>query len=143
VPADVSLGSAAQKPRDRVKDAPSGAAKSARLAWLDALRGIAALFVVFDHLSNYVLRPVRYEVYQILDPGFYGVCVFFLVSGYIVPASLERKGSIRTFWLSRVFRLFRCSWWPSWLCSCCTGSGWSACAAPTSSRSARCSPIYS
>jgi peptidoglycan/LPS O-acetylase OafA/YrhL len=32
--------------------------------------------------------------------------VFFLVSGYIVPASLERRGSVRGFWVSRVFRLY-------------------------------------
>ena len=32
--------------------------------------------------------------------------VFFLISGYIVPASLERKGSVRTFWVSRLFRLY-------------------------------------
>jgi peptidoglycan/LPS O-acetylase OafA/YrhL len=36
----------------------------------------------------------------------YGVFVFFLVSGYIVPASLERKGSVHGFWVSRVFRLY-------------------------------------
>jgi peptidoglycan/LPS O-acetylase OafA/YrhL len=77
-----------------------------RLAWLDALRGIAALAVVFDHLSPYLLRGVREHVYHWLDAGRYGVFVFFLISGYIVPASLERKGSIRTFWVSRVFRLY-------------------------------------
>jgi len=32
--------------------------------------------------------------------------VFFLVSGYIVPASLERKGSVGSFWVSRVYRLY-------------------------------------
>jgi len=77
-----------------------------RLAWLDALRGIAALCVVFDHLTYAVLRPVRDAVYYWFDPGQYGVFVFFLVSGYIVPASLERKGSVRGFWMSRVFRLY-------------------------------------
>jgi peptidoglycan/LPS O-acetylase OafA/YrhL len=77
-----------------------------RLAWLDALRGIAALFVVFDHLSYHVLQSVRGAVYHVFDPGLYGVFVFFMVSGYIIPASLERKGSIRSFWLSRLFRLF-------------------------------------
>jgi peptidoglycan/LPS O-acetylase OafA/YrhL len=77
-----------------------------RLAWLDALRGIAALCVVFDHLTYSVLQPVRDSVYQWFDPGQYGVFVFFLVSGYIVPASLERKGSIRSFWVSRVWRLY-------------------------------------
>src|SRR5579875_3460728 len=77
-----------------------------RLAWLDALRGIAALFVVFDHLSYGVLQHARADVYQWFDPGQYGVFVFFMVSGYIVPASLERKVSVRTFWVSRVFRLY-------------------------------------
>lgn len=77
-----------------------------RVAWLDALRGIAALAVVFDHLSPYLLVPIRTHVYHWLDAGEYGVFVFFLISGYIVPASLERKGSVRTFWVSRVFRLY-------------------------------------
>ena len=77
-----------------------------RLAWLDALRGVAALFVGFDHLGYYVLQHARDVVYQWFDPGQYGVFVFFMVSGYIVPASLERKGSIRGFWVSRVFRLY-------------------------------------
>jgi len=81
-------------------------AAAKRLGWLDALRGIAALCVVFDHLTHSVLQPVRNTVYQWFDPGQYGVFVFFLVSGYIVPASLERKGSIRSFWVSRVFRLY-------------------------------------
>ncbi len=82
------------------------AARGMRLAWLDALRGLAALAVVFDHLGTYVLQHARYAVYQWIDTGQYGVFVFFLVSGYIVPASLERKGSVRTFWVSRAFRLY-------------------------------------
>jgi peptidoglycan/LPS O-acetylase OafA/YrhL len=77
-----------------------------RLGWLDALRGIAALCVVFDHLTYSVFQPVRDSVYHWFDPGQYGVFVFFLVSGYIVPASLERRGSVRGFWVSRVFRLY-------------------------------------
>jgi peptidoglycan/LPS O-acetylase OafA/YrhL len=85
---------------------PAAAATTGRLAWLDVLRGIAALCVVFDHLSQHVLLPVRGFVYQWFNPGDYGVFVFFMVSGYIVPASLERKGSVRTFWVSRLFRLY-------------------------------------
>ena len=77
-----------------------------RLAWLDALRGFAALCVVFDHGSTLLLLPVRSYLYHWLNLGQYGVFVFFLVSGYIVPASLERKGSIRGFWISRAFRLY-------------------------------------
>jgi peptidoglycan/LPS O-acetylase OafA/YrhL len=77
-----------------------------RLAWLDLLRGFAALCVVFDHGSSLLLVPVRSYLYHWLNLGQYGVFVFFLVSGYIVPASLERKGSLRGFWISRAFRLY-------------------------------------
>jgi peptidoglycan/LPS O-acetylase OafA/YrhL len=80
--------------------------QAGRLAWLDALRGFAALCVVFDHGSTLLLLPVRSFLYQWLNLGQYGVFVFFLVSGYIVPASLERKGSVRGFWISRAFRLY-------------------------------------
>ena len=91
-------------PKDAVSKDAGGSAS--RLGWLDVLRGVAALAVVFDHVSYYTLQHVRQLVYQWFDPGNYGVFVFFLISGYIVPASLERKGSVRTFWVSRVFRLY-------------------------------------
>jgi len=93
-------------PASQLTHPPAAAGTPSRLAWLDLLRGIAALFVVFDHLSYYVLQHVRAEMYHWFDPGNYGVFVFFIISGYIVPASLERKGSVRTFWVSRLFRLY-------------------------------------
>jgi len=62
--------------------------------------------VVFDHTTSLLLRPLHGFLYQWFDFGQYGVFVFFLVSGYIVPASLERKGSVRGFWISRAFRLY-------------------------------------
>jgi peptidoglycan/LPS O-acetylase OafA/YrhL len=85
---------------------PKNAGTGSRLAWLDALRGFAALCVVFDHGSSLLLLPARDFLYRWLSLGQYGVFVFFLVSGYIVPASLERKGSLRAFWTSRGFRLY-------------------------------------
>ena len=86
--------------------ATTTATRESRLAWLDALRGFAALCVVFDHGSTLLLLPARTFLYHWVNLGQYGVFVFFLVSGYIVPASLERKGSIRSFWISRAFRLY-------------------------------------
>ncbi|MEZ0076185.1 acyltransferase family protein [Planotetraspora sp. GP83] len=77
-----------------------------RLGWLDALRGIAALTVVFEHSLKPLLPEARLPVKAAFEPGWYGVMVFFLVSGYIVPASLERRGSLRAFWVSRFFRLY-------------------------------------
>lgn len=77
-----------------------------RLAWLDALRGIAPLGAVYEHFGARVLPVVHAAVFGVFDPGLSGVLVFFLISGYIVPASLERRGSLRMFWISRLFRLF-------------------------------------
>jgi peptidoglycan/LPS O-acetylase OafA/YrhL len=89
------------------RPAATGAtATGSRLAWLDVLRGLAALAVVFNHFGYFLPPAVKTSVYQWINPGDYGVFVFFLISGYIVPASLERKGSVRTFWVSRLFRLY-------------------------------------
>jgi peptidoglycan/LPS O-acetylase OafA/YrhL len=89
-----------------ISSARPAARQSARLAWLDALRGLAALAVVFDHASTLLVTSAHSFLYQWFNLGQYGVFVFFLVSGYIIPASLERKGSIRGFWISRGFRLY-------------------------------------
>jgi len=102
----MSSASRSTQTSDAAPRSAGPAGSSARLAWLDALRGFAALCVVFDHGSTLVLRPVRDYLYHTLNLGQYGVFVFFLVSGYIVPASLERKGSTRSFWISRAFRLY-------------------------------------
>ena len=85
---------------------PAAAGTGSRLAWLDVLRGLAALAVVFNHFGYFVPPRLNGPVYQWINPGDYGVFVFFIISGYIVPASLERKGSVRTFWVSRLFRLY-------------------------------------
>ncbi len=108
-PADAAVqGGAAAAPADQP---PAGVSAPVspprqRLAWLDALRGTAALWVVYQHWGARVLPSVHAVVFSVFDPGLYGVLVFFLISGYIVPASLERTGSVRTFWISRLFRLF-------------------------------------
>jgi peptidoglycan/LPS O-acetylase OafA/YrhL len=92
--------------------APTGTAtpaspEAARLGWLDALRGFAALTVVAFHLSPVVLgHHLHLAVYRHLDLGKYGVLLFFLVSGYVIPMSLERHGSLRRFWIGRLFRVY-------------------------------------
>ncbi len=90
----------------READPPSP--RRARLAWLDALRGIAALAVVADHMiyGIAIFRPLRTPLSHTTALGQAGVFLFFLISGYIVPASLERRGDVRAFWISRVFRLY-------------------------------------
>src|SRR5690606_17945561 len=77
-----------------------------RLGWLDALRGGAALAVAFHHASWVYLPSLREWLADWFDPGRCGVLVFFMVSGYIIPASLERRGSVRNFWIGRFFRIY-------------------------------------
>jgi peptidoglycan/LPS O-acetylase OafA/YrhL len=78
-----------------------------RLGWLDALRGYAALVVVCFHLGPSVLGPARHmAIYRHIDLGKYGVLLFFLVSGYVIPLSLERHGCLRRFWIGRLFRVY-------------------------------------
>jgi len=79
------------------------AAERPRLAWLDALRGIGAMAVVAEHMLPWLAPDIRPYWFNL---GMYGVMTFFLVSGYIIPASLEQRGDVRTFWVSRVFRLY-------------------------------------
>ncbi|WP_067449847.1 acyltransferase family protein [Actinomadura macra] len=87
---------------------PNGGDSStiSRLGWLDALRGWAALAVALHHASYIYLPSLQVWLLPRFDPGRYGVMVFFLVSGYIIPASLERRGSVRAFWIGRFFRIY-------------------------------------
>jgi peptidoglycan/LPS O-acetylase OafA/YrhL len=93
-------------PRAAPSNAPAPG-PAARLGWLDALRGFAALTVVCFHLSPYLVGPGFHQaVLRHIDLGKYGVMLFFLVSGYVIPMSLERHGSLRRFWVGRVFRIY-------------------------------------
>ncbi|WP_329566093.1 acyltransferase family protein [Kitasatospora sp. NBC_01266] len=82
------------------------AAPGSRLGWLDALRGVAALAVAAHHFQILTLIPHGGYIAAHFDLGFYGVIAFFIVSGYIIPASLERRGDVRAFWISRIFRIY-------------------------------------
>ncbi|MFG1706225.1 acyltransferase family protein [Nonomuraea sp. M3C6] len=88
-----------------------------RQTWLDALRGVAVIAVVFEHLLDPLFPEVRAIISPWFDFGQYGVMMFFLVSGYVVPVSLERRGSIAGFWINRLFRLY-----PLWIVAAIAGT---------------------
>ncbi|WP_203753771.1 acyltransferase family protein [Actinoplanes cyaneus] len=82
------------------------ASGAGRLRWLDALRGLAVLAVVFEHACDYLAPELKHATRHVAHAGIFGVTLFFLVSGYIVPASIERRGDVRRFWIGRLFRLY-------------------------------------
>lgn len=70
------------------------------LKWLESLRGIACLAVVFEH---YLDPKIFY-----FSLGNFGVIVFFIISGYIVTSSTIRKENETpmSFVMLRVARLY-------------------------------------
>jgi peptidoglycan/LPS O-acetylase OafA/YrhL len=85
---------------------------SARLAELDALRGLAALAVVLFHYTVQAPKVVpAIETVVVGVPwGFYGVHLFFAISGFVIFMTLERTKSSADFAFSRFSRLFPAYW---------------------------------
>lgn len=81
------------------------------IAWIQALRGIAALLVVICH-ARVVLRGTAWEplAEHWLTPGALGVDLFFMISGFImVYTTTDCDGTIRyasTFLIKRFARVF-------------------------------------
>lgn len=80
-----------------------------RLAFLDALRGIAALLVVVQHGGEQLSAGFRQLTGSVLQLGQLGVLTFFLVSGFVIPLSLER-GGLHRFAVTRLTRLYPAYW---------------------------------
>lgn len=77
---------------------------SPRLAYLDALRGLAALSVFIYHC----LKLLALDIVP-FDFGEFGVLLFFFISGCVIPFSLERMSTLQ-FWIRRFFRLYPAYW---------------------------------
>jgi peptidoglycan/LPS O-acetylase OafA/YrhL len=80
-------------------------AEPSRYAFLDVARAAAAGMVFLEHtrketLPSYLDWPLAY-----FNVGLSGVLLFLVISGFIIPASLERCAHLASFWLRRAFRL--------------------------------------
>lgn len=76
-----------------------------RIKELDALRGIAALFVVFFHLTmRYPQKSLGFNL------GITGVHLFFIISGFVIFMTVDKTTSGKQFVISRVSRLFPTYW---------------------------------
>jgi peptidoglycan/LPS O-acetylase OafA/YrhL len=100
--------------------ADSAPSSAGRLHHVDALRAVAALLVLWMHVSEiyYQLSPATLRSRWLYDGaleinfGRLGVVLFFAISGFVVPFSL-RRGSpapVRDFLLRRVLRIAPLYW---------------------------------
>lgn len=87
-----------------------GNESSKRLAFLDFVRGIAALVVFLQHLAERLWEPFYQFTHEWFNFGKFGLVIFFLVSGFVIPLSLEKGTSIKKFWIGRLFRLYPLYW---------------------------------
>ncbi len=108
--------------------------RRARLDFLDGLRGVAALAVFLAHALDQIWPAYHTFAESRFQLGNWGVVVFFLCSGFIIPISLERQGSLRRFWIRRLLRLYPLYWLSVVLCMLCALAGVSAFARATVAR---------
>jgi peptidoglycan/LPS O-acetylase OafA/YrhL len=92
-----------------------------RLRYIDALRAIAALLVVWLHTVAAFGRLsseteggggwLRAAVANV-DVGHVGVVVFFLISGFVIPFSIlpDRTAPVGSFAIKRLFRIYPAYW---------------------------------
>src|SRR5262249_50028700 len=96
--------------RDTTIAAPTSDKGAHRLAFLDALRGLAAFTVILEHMGQNISACYASFAFSVFVLGNFGLMIFFLCSGFIIPVSLERQASLRHFWIRRFFRLFPLYW---------------------------------
>lgn len=87
---------------------------------IDALRAIAATLVVVQHFFGDIVREARdpqgpfAQLAEMsmngVDLGRFGVVLFFLISGFVVPFSIRGARPLQRFAISRFFRLYPALW---------------------------------
>ena len=92
-----------------------------RMRYIDALRAVAALLVVWLHAAGMFGRINPHAepsgnwlafVPDRIDVGHIGVVVFFLISGFVIPFSIraETVAPASSFLIKRFFRIFPAYW---------------------------------
>src|SRR3954451_22750277 len=91
-----------------------------RLAFIDTLRGLAVLAVLFQHVFEVIVQKHPTGAYYwgfhnaigyYFNFGRFGVVLFFFVSGFVIPFSFPNTATpVRDFTISRFFRLYPAYW---------------------------------
>lgn len=100
---------------------PSTHFAEARFRHIDGLRAVAAILVLWHHVGE-VYAPMNgavalagswlADIAATLNFGRIGVVAFFLVSGFVIPFSMQpgRPAAARIFVIKRLFRIFPAYW---------------------------------
>lgn len=86
--------------------------KKDRFLYIDALRGITALVVVLHHYLFIYGRDFNSTqcLPNVFIHGYYGVELFFMISGFVIYYSLLKAKTAKYFLLKRAIRLFPTYW---------------------------------
>ena len=82
--------------------------QKSRLGELDALRGLAALAVVFFHYTTFYESSFGYKEGLLFNfkYGYFGVHLFFIISGFVIYMSLPKTSNVKDFIVKRAIRLY-------------------------------------
>jgi len=81
------------------------AAPKQRLVVLDSLRFVAAAAVLIQHGVEQQ-GAIGQRIVGTLSPGVFGVVLFFLISGFVIPLSAGRQFVLGDFAIRRLLRIF-------------------------------------
>jgi len=86
--------------------------RSARLLALDALRGLAAFYVVLYHYTCVFEEYCGHSppLAHCIPYGRFAVYLFMMISGFVIIMTLERVGSWREFAVNRLARIYPAFW---------------------------------
>jgi len=80
-----------------------------KIVFLEIARAVSAIFVLIHHLLSNAMPAYLAWSNNFLDIGRVGVVTFFLVSGYIIPYSIENL-QVSQFIIRRIFKIFPVFW---------------------------------
>lgn len=83
----------------------ANAVGNSRVAILDLLRFLAAVFVLLYHYHYYLLRVTGDNSFALFKFGYLGVNFFFILSGFVIMASAHNRSAIK-FGILRALRLY-------------------------------------
>jgi peptidoglycan/LPS O-acetylase OafA/YrhL len=99
--------------------------KTKEFAFISALRGFAAMLAAYFHIVAFGVYGLQMNEADLsiqsfitifgglgyVDLGKCAVALFFVISGFLIPATLRRSdASLRRFLIARVFRLYPAYW---------------------------------